>query len=81
MRDAPLGSCCTTMQEVLALPNPLVRIEDNGVMYLAVGYMNTPQGGMGWFDQAPFFCPFCGAAIQKADAIREAAQGRPNKRS
>ena len=41
----------------------MFRIESNGVLFLSVGYVTTPQGP-GWFDQAVLFCPFCGAQLQ-----------------
>ena len=49
----------------------MFRVEDNGVLYLAVGYAPTEQGP-GWFDQAVIHCPFCGQKIQDKDAIRNA---------
>jgi hypothetical protein len=61
------------MAEVLKLPNPLFRVEDNGVLYLSVGYSQTPKG-VGWFDQAPFFCPFCGTQIQDRETTRKTAK-------
>lgn len=65
----PLGACCKDMSDALKLPNPLFRIEDNGVLYVTVGYAETPQG-LGWFDQAALFCPFCGVQIQDREAIK-----------
>jgi hypothetical protein len=46
----------------------MFRVEENGVLYLTVGYAMTPQGP-GWFDQAVMFCPFCGARLQQEDDI------------
>jgi len=53
-------------------PNSLFRVEDNGVLYLTVGYVLTDEGP-GWFDQAALFCPFCGAGLQTKEQIRERA--------
>jgi len=64
-----LGACCSDMSDALKLTNPLFRIEDNGVLHITVAYAQTPQG-VGWFDQAAMFCPFCGAQIQDREAIR-----------
>ena len=47
----------------------MFRVENNGVLYLSVAYSQTPQG-VGWFDQAPLFCPFCGTPIQDRESIR-----------
>lgn len=49
----------------------MFRVEDNGVAYLSVGYMKTPQG-LGWFDQAVLFCPFCGTSLQTREGIARA---------
>jgi len=68
-----LGACCLAMTDALKLPNPLFRIEDNGVLYVTVAYAQTPQG-VGWFDQAALFCPFCGTQIQDRGAIKRAAK-------
>jgi hypothetical protein len=56
------------------VPNSLFRIEENGVLYLAVGYADTEEG-LGWFDQAVFFCPFCGVRLQDRAAIAKGASG------
>jgi hypothetical protein len=62
------------MREALTLDgNRLLRVEDSGVLYLAVGYVKTPDG-LGWFDHAVLFCPFCGSALQSREEIR--SQGR-----
>lgn len=66
----PFGTCCTEMTEALTLDvNRLLRVEDTGVLYLAVGYVETPDG-LAWFDQAVLFCPFCGSALQSREEIR-----------
>lgn len=51
-------------------PKSLFRVEDNGVLYLTVGYADTLEG-LAWFDQAPLFCPFCGLQIQDREQIRK----------
>jgi len=48
----------------------LFRTEENGVLYLSVGYLATQQGP-GWFDQAVLFCPFCGTQLQSRERIAE----------
>ncbi len=63
------GSCCTDLQEAMAQPpNSFFRIEENGVLFLTVGYVNTEKGP-GFFDQAVIFCPFCGTKIQDREEI------------
>ena len=64
------GSCCNDMRDALQTPpESMFRVEDNGVLYLSVGYANTEQG-IGWYDQAVFFCPFCGTSLQTREEIR-----------
>jgi hypothetical protein len=66
----PFGTCCSEMRDALTLDgNRLLRVEDNGVLYMAVGYVETSDGH-GWFDHAVLFCPFCGNALQSRDQIR-----------
>jgi hypothetical protein len=48
------------------------RVEDNGVLYIVVGMVQTTDGP-GWFDQAVLFCPFCGTRLQTREAISQAS--------
>ena len=50
------------------LPNSMFRVEENGVLYLTVGFVETEQGP-GWFDRAIIFCPFCGKQLQTNEEI------------
>ncbi len=60
----PFGSCCRDLADSFTeAPNSLFRVDDNGVLYLAVGYVESERG-IGWYDQAVAFCPFCGAKLQ-----------------
>lgn len=52
-----------------APPVSMFRVEENGVLYLSVGYAKTEQG-IGWFDHAVVYCPFCGRKIQDQDEIK-----------
>jgi hypothetical protein len=52
----------------------MFRIEENGVLYLTVGYVETERGP-GWFDRAIIFCPFCGKQLQSNEEI--AAKSAP----
>ncbi len=62
--------CCANLDRAMTdPPNSLFRIEENGVLYLTVGYVQTSEG-TGWFDQAVIFCPFCGKKLQDIDEIR-----------
>ena len=54
-------------------PRPLVRVEVDGTLFMAVGYAQTAQG-VGWFDHAIMFCPFCGARLQTTEEIKRRAE-------
>lgn len=72
--NQPFGSCCRDLKDAMtAPPNSFFRVEDNGVLYLTIGYAQTDRGP-GWFDQAVLFCPFCGAELQNREAIKKAAE-------
>jgi hypothetical protein len=68
----PFGTCCADLQHAMNHgAQRLIRVEDNGVLFMAVGVAETPDG-LGWFDQAVFFCPFCGTALQTREQIAQA---------
>ena len=46
----------------------MFRVEDNGVLYFTVGYVDTEEG-RGWFDPAVIYCPFCGSQLQSREDI------------
>ena len=70
----PFGNCCAYLHDALTTPpEKLFRVEANGVLYLAIGYANTDQG-VGWFDQAVLFCPFCGSSLQSRGEIQRRSQ-------
>ena len=64
------GNCCKDLNDALNVPpQSLFRVEANGVLYLTIGYAETPQG-TAWFDQAVLHCPFCGLQLQDRDEIQ-----------
>ena len=68
----PFGTCCPDMQHATTHgASHLIRMEDNGVIYMAVGVAETPDG-LGWFDQAVLFCPFCGVELQTREEVARA---------
>ena len=68
----PFGTCCSDMEQAMNHgANRLLRVEDNGVLYMSVGYAETTEGP-GWFDQAVLFCPFCGVPLQSREQIARA---------
>lgn len=61
------GSCCRDLKGAMITPqDSFFRTEDNGLLYLMIGYVNTKQG-IGYFEQAVIFCPFCGEKIQEVE--------------
>ncbi|MEM8553033.1 MAG: hypothetical protein AAGF45_11695 [Pseudomonadota bacterium] len=63
------------MREVLAGPGggaePTVFVDDEDVLTMTVGLIDTP-GGLGMFDHAIYFCPFCGRELQAAELSKKA---------
>ncbi|CAN5576725.1 hypothetical protein BH11BAC1_BH11BAC1_25320 [soil metagenome] len=67
------GTCCKDLRDAMdttKVPNSFFRIEENGVLYQTIGYVNTDKGA-GYFDQAVIFCPFCGKKLQDKDEIKK----------
>lgn len=78
IENQTFGSCCIDLSEAMTgPPHSFFRVEENGVLYLTVGYMPTDEGSA-WFDQAVLFCPFCGSKLQDRTAIREATGSAVN---
>ena len=62
--------CCKDLADAMTgPPNSFFRTEENGVLYLTVGYVQTNEGP-GWFDHAVIFCPFCGKKLQYREEIK-----------
>ena len=74
MSDTRFGQCCNNLRDAMeGPPNSFFRVDENGVLYLTVGYVMTEKGP-GWFDQGVLFCPFCGTQLQTAAEIRGRAR-------
>jgi hypothetical protein len=72
--EGEFGTCCEDLSESLAVPQvSMFRVEDSGVLYLSIGYLEVEGGGTGWLDQAVIYCPFCGAQLQTREGIRACA--------
>jgi hypothetical protein len=70
------GTCCKDLADALTLPpEKFFRVEDTGVLYLSIGYVQTEKGP-GFYDQAVIFCPFCGKQLQTKEHIAAAAKAR-----
>ena len=67
------GSCCKDLGDAMSKPpNRFFLVDENGILYLTVGYVQTEQGP-GWFDMAVLYCPFCGKKLQTKEGIKEKA--------
>ena len=65
----PFGWCCAELDDAMTQPpNSAFSVDETGVLYLAVGCMETEEGP-GWLDQAVLFCPFCGTSLQTRDGV------------
>ena len=56
-------------------PNCTFRIFGDGALFLGVGYART-ETGVGWFEMAVKFCPFCGAARPAPEQINGTEHGK-----
>jgi hypothetical protein len=75
-RSREFGSCCRDLRAALTeVPKSLFHVSPEGVLYVSVGMAET-EDGVGWFDQAVIFCPFCGQRLQDKAEIASAAGGR-----
>lgn len=64
------GSCCESLRKAMHdPPSPLMRVEVDGTLFMAVGYAQTERG-VAWFDHAVMFCPFCGTRLQTPDEVK-----------
>ncbi|HHU14585.1 MAG: hypothetical protein KBI41_11060 [Kiritimatiellae bacterium] len=69
------GTCCKDLADCLKQPNALIRKQEDGRLFLTIGYMETDQG-TGWFDHAVIYCPFCGSKLQDRKALADTIKDR-----
>ena len=71
--EQDFGDCCRDLADAMQQPpNSFFHVGDNGVLYLAVGYVGTEEGP-GLFEHAVLFCPFCGSELQSRQEISKKA--------
>lgn len=69
MTKQEFGTCCQDLKDAMTSPpNSFFLVDENEILYLTVGYIQTDQGP-GWFDQAVIYCPFCGKLLQDREEI------------
>jgi hypothetical protein len=78
LHEGDFGTCCDDLSDCMAQPNSMFRVEENGTLFLTIGYVETEQGP-GWFDQAVIFCPFCGKRLQDRATIAKNAADPSNQ--
>jgi glucose/arabinose dehydrogenase len=69
------GDCCDELRDALSGSFNRLIAESDGTLFVTVGWIQSEEG-VGWFDSAVLFCPFCGARLQTAEEIRERADSR-----
>ena len=68
------GNCCSDLTDAMTgVPNSFFRVEDNSILYLSVGYVDT-ENGPGFFEQAVLYCPFCSKQLQTKAEIASHAK-------
>ena len=77
MSDVTFGSCCEDLAEAMTKPeNPAFFVEENGVLYLSIGFAETEEGLLS-YDMAAIHCPFCGKHLQDKEAVAAAEDAEP----
>lgn len=71
MEEKDFGKCCEDLNNAMNdLPEPTIRVDENGLLYLTVGYSESDEG-IEFYDQALIYCPFCGTKLQDPEKIKE----------
>ena len=66
------GACCETLKEAMAGAEfePLIAVgEDDGVLYLTVGWIDVDDEQPGAVQFPMLHCPFCGTSLQTVEEI------------
>jgi len=66
------GSCCESLKDAMQSEEfePLIAEDDEGVLYMSVGMLNTDSDDEpNMVDHPVFFCPFCGTKLQSPEEI------------
>lgn len=65
------GGCCDGLKEAMqgADFEPLITVDEDGVLYLSVGLVDMEENEPGMIDHPIFFCPFCGTKLQTPEEV------------
>jgi hypothetical protein len=78
---AKFGGCCEIMKDILESEDfePLVAEDENGVLYMSIGLVETEQEDEpNMVDHPVFFCPFCGTKLQAPEEVDSKTAGKSN---
>jgi len=70
--NGKFGSCCESLKDAMQSQEfePLIAEDDEGVLYMSVGMLDTDDDDEpNMVDHPVFFCPFCGTKLQSAEEI------------
>ena len=73
------GTCCATLKDAMSGEEflPLISVgDDDGILYLSVGWIDLEEEEPGSVEYAMMFCPFCGSKLQTAEEV-DAKSGGP----
>jgi hypothetical protein len=70
--NGKFGSCCESLKDAMESKEfePLIAADDEGVLYMSVGMLDTDDDDEpNMVDHPVFFCPFCGTKLQSPEEI------------
>lgn len=70
--QSEFGNCCDELKEALEGGDfePMFTVGEDGILYMAVGFIELEDDEAGTIDHPIFFCPFCGTKTQdKAEVM------------
>ena len=72
------GKCCTELGELLVTEefDAFFQVDDDGVLYMAVGASTSEDEQSGeidteLLDHPGYFCPFCGTKLQTPEEVEQ----------
>jgi hypothetical protein len=74
MNRSKFGDCCKDLKHAMTVPQgeSLFHVAKDGILFMAVGFVQT-DSGVGWYESAVIFCPFCGTKIQDKENLKQSA--------
>jgi hypothetical protein len=70
--NGKFGSCCDSLKDAMGSEEfePLIAQDDDGVLYMSVGMLDTEtEEDPNMVDHPVFFCPFCGTKLQTPEEV------------